>query len=273
MDKTKIEWCDSTWNPVTGCLHGCDYCYAKRIADRFKTHDVSVGENVVAMELNNPFEIENGKKQAYPFGFTPTLHRYRLSDFKKKTGRTIFVCSMADLFGEWVPDEWIEEVFAACKAAPQHRYLFLTKNPNRYADLHFKGKLPTGNNMWYGVTPTETLSRSDYFYAGAYHTFASIEPILEECSEELEFMCDTFAQWVIIGAETGRRKGKVIPQKEWVINIIKTCIESNTCFFMKDSLVPIVGEENMFRMLPWDRTTWEIGRQLKWLEKWYENKE
>lgn len=35
MDKTKIDWCDSTWNPVTGCLHGCEYCYARRIAERF----------------------------------------------------------------------------------------------------------------------------------------------------------------------------------------------------------------------------------------------
>lgn len=125
--------------------------------------------------------------------------------------------------------------------------------------------------MWYGVTPTETLSRSDYFYAGAYHAFTSVEPILKECSEELEHFCDTFASWVIIGAETGNRKDKVIPQKEWVINIIKTCIESNTCFFMKDSLIPIVGEENMFRMLPWDTATWEICRQLKWLENWYKN--
>lgn len=36
MDKTKIEWCDSTWNPVTGCLHGCEYCYARQIAERFR---------------------------------------------------------------------------------------------------------------------------------------------------------------------------------------------------------------------------------------------
>ncbi len=36
MNKTKIEWCDSTWNPVTGCRHGCEYCYAKHMANRFK---------------------------------------------------------------------------------------------------------------------------------------------------------------------------------------------------------------------------------------------
>lgn len=35
MDKTKIEWADATWNPVTGCFHSCEYCYARRIAERF----------------------------------------------------------------------------------------------------------------------------------------------------------------------------------------------------------------------------------------------
>ena len=301
MNKTKIEWCDSTWNPVTGCYHTCEYCYARRIAERFKGCDTGSTYGAYhqatcrRLNPNSPleqaiFEVDakcppinitfDAKKQIqkhsvapYPWGFKPTLRRDHLTDFVNKKSRTIFVCSMADLFGEWVPDEWIEEVFAACKVAPQHRYLFLTKNPNRYADLHFKGKLPTGDNMWYGVTPTATLSRSDYFYAGAYHTFVSVEPILKECSEELEHFCDTFASWVIIGAETGNRKDKVIPQKEWVINIIKTCVESNVCLFMKDSLVPIIGEENMFRMLPWDRATWEISRQLKWLENWYKNNE
>ena len=36
--KTKIDWCDSSWNPITGCLHGCAYCYADRMARRFGCH-------------------------------------------------------------------------------------------------------------------------------------------------------------------------------------------------------------------------------------------
>lgn len=254
MDKTKIEWCDSTWNPVTSCLHGCDYCYAKRIADRFKTHDVSVGENVVAMELNNPFEIESGKKQAYPFGFTPTLHRYRLSDFKKKTGRTIFVCSMADLFGEWVPDEWIEEVFAACKAAPQHRYLFLTKNPQRYINLSEKGILPEAHeqpNFWFGTSVTDGTML--YFWSEVHNTFISAEPILASFGKASS---NIKTDWVIIGAETGTRRDRVVPKYEWVINLRNECWQQGKSVFMKDSLIPIVGEENMSRELPWDRKTY-----------------
>lgn len=279
MNKTKIEWCDSTWNPITGCFHGCEYCYARGIAERFKPFDLphltekGIYERV--NELDTPIitACRDGKDRvcAYPYGFEPTLHRYRLGEYEKKKGRTIFVCSMADLFGSWVPDSWIEEVFAACEKAPQHRYLFLTKNPQRYIDLARAGKLPAKDNMWYGTTAT--TPDEQFFWGGAWHTFVSIEPILRDYTGEIGGMCDTFAQWVIVGAETGKRKGKVIPEKSWIEEITKTCIEKNICLFMKDSLIPIVGEENMFRELPWDRETWEIDRQQEWLDNYYSREE
>lgn len=279
MNKTKIEWCDSTWNPVTGCFHGCDYCYARGIAERFKPFDfphlTEKGIYERLNELDTPIitACKDGKDRicAYPYGFEPTLHRYRLEEYEKKKGRTIFVCSMADLFGSWVPDSWIEEVFAACEKAPQHRYLFLTKNPQRYIDLAKAGKLPAKDNMWYGTTAT--TPDEQFFWGGAWHTFVSIEPILRDYTGEIGGMCDTFAQWVIVGAETGKRKEKVIPEKSWIEEIIKTCIEKNICLFMKDSLIPIVGEENMFREFPWDRETWEIDRQQEWLESYYSREE
>lgn len=107
------------------------------------------------------------------------------------------------------------------------------------------GRLPAKANMWYGTTAT--TPDENFFWGGAWHTFVSIEPILRDYSGEIGKMCDTFAQWVIIGAETGNRKDKVVPEKSWLDEIVKTYIESNITVFMKDSLVPIVGEENMFR--------------------------
>ena len=274
MNKTKIEWCDSTWNPVTGCRHGCEYCYARRIAERFGgyTMDGNFFTEQFFEILDEPLTIEraNGKKNKapYPFVFQPTLHRYRLGEYEKKAGRTIFVCSMADLFGSWVPDEWIEEVFAACEKAPQHRYLFLTKNPQRYIDLAMAGKLPAKDNMWYGTTAT--TPDEPFFFGGAWHTFVSIEPILRDYRGEIGHMCNTFAQWVIVGAETGNRKGKVIPKRKWIDAITKTCIECHIALFMKDSLIPIVGEENMRREFPWDDSFKDcIEKEQKWLDKKY----
>lgn len=266
MNKTKIEWCDSTWNPVTGCLHSCEYCYARKIANRFgtigKTIEAAtkIGVNLGSeyfgnpehfSELNEPVRDDNDKIEPYPTNFYPTLHRYRLVEPARKTKpQTIFVCSMADLFGEWVSDEWIEAVFAACEKAPQHRFLFLTKNPNRYAKLANEGKLPKRENMWYGTTVA--TNEMPYFYGGSYNTFLSIEPILAEFPP-LERPNKSGIDWIIVGAETGNRKGKVIPEKRWIDEICKSADKAHSPVFMKESLLPIMGEEGMRREFPWER--------------------
>ena len=127
MNKTKIEYADYTWNPVTGCLHECEYCYARKQAKRFSSIVGIPNGKIHDLPINFTYKCK------YPYGFDPTFHRYRLDEPSQvKTPSTIFVCSMADLFGEWVPDEWIQKIFEACADAPQHRYLFLTKNPKRY---------------------------------------------------------------------------------------------------------------------------------------------
>ncbi len=266
MKNTKIEWCDSTWNPVTGCFHGCEYCYARRIANRFGGFDPSPSNsdgrwNTIQYEKDaerlgvlNSMQVrkqKNGKlvPAPYPFGFTPTLHEYRLEQPQKWINlQTIFVCSMADLFGQWVPDEWIEKVFSACDKAPQHRYIFLTKNPQRLCDLANSGKLPKKDNFWYGSTMDSMKAKR---YPGRFrdNTFVSIEPL----TERLDVGLGSFGscKWIIIGAETGNRKGKVVPEKEWIDIICEAAEITNAAVFMKDSLIPIVGEENMRRELPW----------------------
>jgi protein gp37 len=275
MQETKIEWCDATWNPVTGCLHGCGYCYARGIARRFgggywsdchytgeywecnsEGYYEADGTNHVLDEPLTKWTEETGENESqevpapYPFYFDPTFHRYRLRE-PQTWGqlRTVFVCSMADLFGEWVPDGWIKEVFAACAAAPQHRYVFLTKNPGRYKQLAEQGKLP--KEHWYGSTITS--HKTLFFHASGYRTFLSIEPLLdwEETTAPNPGLLNT--DWIIIGAESGNRKGKAVPRKEWVDDICHTAdFYGRIPVFMKESLVPIVGEENMRRELPWE---------------------
>jgi len=247
MKKTKIDWADSTWNPVTGCLHDCEYCYARAIANRFGwgADEPDINERVLY-----EIPVSGGKKQPYPFNFQPTFHQYRLGEPAMWTKpRTIFVCSMADLFGDWVPDEWIEQVFEACKAAPQHRYLFLTKNPIRYVDLADAGKLPNGKNFWYGSTAAN--QGMDIFWANEYNTFVSIEPILGR------FDCcglnknNTFTDWIIIGAETGNRKDRVIPEKAWIDELAGYGKQADVPVFMKESLRGLMGDD--FRQeFPWE---------------------
>lgn len=257
MNKTKIEWCDSTWNPVTGCLHECEYCYARRMAERFggwSSGGVKIKENFVKQEppeLDKPLLVQrkNGKavNAPFPFGFSPTLHRYRIAEpAAKKTGQTIFVCSMADLFGSWVPDSWIEEVFKACEKAPQHNYLFLTKNPARYVELAEKGILRRSDNMWYGSTVT---AMEEYFSSEkTYNTFLSIEPMLSSISP----LTIEGIRWIIIGAMTGPGSSKYVrPKREWIERIISFADSEGVPVFMKDSLIPIIGEEKMHRDFPW----------------------
>lgn len=281
MDKTKIDWADASWNPVTGCMHGCEYCYARKIAERFGgcwRHDLppdtswrgNVGERKLMGDyarhndgkchvLDEP-EIEcavfdppsgyRGKVKPYPYYFSPTFHRYRLGEPQSwKKPRNIFVCSMADLFGDWVPDEWIEQVFEACEAAPQHKYLFLTKNGKRYLELARKGIMPDADNFWYGCSVTRP--DAPFFFSNKCKTFASIEPILEPFDWVPGLKHIELPDWIIVGAETGNRKNKVRPEKDWLGGIVNGCAEHNIPLFMKESLRELMGAD--FRQeFPWE---------------------
>lgn len=255
MNKTKIEWTDMTWNPVTGCLHRCPYCYANRQAERFSGYDPLYNTN---------FDFESGcyiikkpmykrdatgivRKAPFPFEFAPTFHTYKLEEpLRRKKPTTIFVCSMADLFGEWVPNEWIQEVFKACAKAPWHTYIFLTKNPARYMDLILEGILKPEPNFWFGSTVT--VPEDPFFYCDGMNTFVSIEPIMAQFPDDENNMIRNI-KWVIIGAETGNRSGKVIPEREWITGLVKQCHEAKTPVFLKDSVQKIMGPDYDLRPL------------------------
>ena len=262
MNRSKIEWCDHTWNPITGCRHKCPYCYARKITDRF-TGDMrlnKMAKSDYCMEaaadgteaiyvLDKPMLNETGKPLVYPFGFEPTYHRYRFSMLQKlKMGNNIFVGAMADVFGEWVPKQWIQEIIAECVKRPIHNYLFLTKNPKRYSQVN----VPSGmKNMWYGTSITREDEMSLFNYLPAFcNTFVSIEPILEDLKPEEHNVMFRQVRWIIIGAETGHQKSKVIPDPGWIKDIVAEADKNNVPVFMKSSLISIMGEENMRREFP-----------------------
>ena len=274
MNRSKIEWCDHTWNFITGCRHDCKYCYAKRMTARFAgdvrlnkmaKKDYSLapaadgGEDLYVLE--SPMMNETDKPLVYPFGFEPTLHKYRM-DYpgKLKMGNNIFVGAMSDVFGKWVPDNWLDDMFSVCTQYPIHNYLFLTKYPQRYEQY----SVPEGENMWYGTTITREneIGRIMYLPPGR-RKFVSIEPLMEDIEPENNYPMFRCIDWVIIGAETGRRKDKTVPQLKWVRKIVLEADKNGIPVFMKDSLIPIVGEKNMRRDFPKQLQRSELSTKMK----------
>ena len=233
MNKTTIEWSDMTWNPVTGCKHGCPYCYARKIAERFK-----------------------GSK-AWPQGFEPTVHFMRFADpLKMKKSQTIFVCSMADLFGEWVNDDWIGGIFASCAAAPQHTYIFLTKNPARIEQLAVKSgfeEFMNSKNAWFGTSITgkeDSVDRLGHLIASDLpNQFISFEPLLDYPFNDNLYQGDLSGiRQVIIGAQTNPDQYVGL---EWVLKICKSADRAGAKVFMKDSLAGRWPDRELRRELCW----------------------
>jgi len=194
----KIDWTDFTWSPVTGCLRGCDYCYARKTYERFG------------------------------MSFEPTLHENRMSEpARLKRASKIFVCSVADLFGPWVPDEWINRVMEAAYDAPQHTYQFLTKYPERLAGWGWS------DNHWVGATATDQESMERAVAALAHVDapvrFISAEPLLGPITADLSGL-----DWLIIGAMTG--PGATPPEREWVQSVIDQARDQSIPVWLKENL-------------------------------------
>ena len=200
MNRTKIEWTDYSWNPITGCLYDCWYCYAKKLFTRFHR------------------------------SFEPTFHPERLEEpAKLKKPSKIFCCSVSDLFAYWTKEEWREAVIGAIAKYPQHTFQLLTKQPQ---GIEFFRK---PDNIWCGVTVTcqqdvdNNMIRHLRKRTNAKVKFVSFEPLLGEIGCDLRGI-----DWVIIGKLTGSRAVKL--QKEWVENLIKNAEHHDVPVFIKDNL-------------------------------------
>jgi protein gp37 len=194
-----INWTDATWNPVTGCLHGCPYCYARAIAVRF------------------------GRS------FEPAFHPEKLQEpLHRKAPTKIFVGSTADLFGNWVPNEWVRAVLKIVRQCPQHTFQFLTKAPHNLVKFN-----PWPDNCWVGATANNQKMMDkalfDLSLCKARVKFVSAEPLLGPIS------CDLSAiDWLIVGAQTGADAHQ--PKAEWVSRLIENARASGTAIWFKDNL-------------------------------------
>jgi protein gp37 len=210
MTKSKIEWTESTWNPVTGCdkiSPGCKHCYAERMANRL----YEIGQK----KYRNAFEL--------------TLHPPVLEEpLRWRKPQTIFVNSMSDLFHKDVPFEFISSVFQIMNMASWHRFQVLTKRADRLEEL--SSSLPWASNIWMGVS----IETSKYRYridhlrkTAATIKFLSLEPLLGP----LQNLALEGIDWVIVGGESG--PGARSMKKEWVIDIRDQCLSAEVPFFFK----------------------------------------
>lgn len=209
-DRSRIEWTEATWNPVTGCTkvsQGCKHCYAERLAKRLQV-------------MGNP---------RYANGFRPTLHPDLLDlPLRWAQPRLIFVNSMSDLFHPDVPEWFIANVFSVMAKADWHVFQILTKRPARMAQL--ASKLVWPKHVWVGtsVENAEVLGRVDYLRkVPAAVRFLSCEPLLGS----LAGLDLTGVHWVIAGGESGPGYRPV--QVDWVRELRDMCREKGIPFFFK----------------------------------------
>jgi protein gp37 len=210
MKKTKIEWTENTWNPVTGCdkiSPGCKNCYAERMAKRLSSMNQS----------------------KYSNGFKLTLQPDALyGPYKWKQPRLVFVNSMSDLFHENIPVDYIKKVFKVMNECKEHQFQILTKRSGRLIEL--SDHLNWTKNIWMGVS----IESQKYLYriddlrgTPSYIKFISFEPLLEEIKKINLFNID----WVIVGGESGPKARLV--EESWVKSIQKECQTQNVSFFFK----------------------------------------
>lgn len=218
-DNENIEWALWSWNPVTGCEHNCPYCYARDIAHRFyeQKFEPSLWPGRLAAPTNTPFPEA---KAAEWMGH-----------------KNVFTCSMADLFGRWVPREWIEAVLDAVRAAPRWNFLFLTKFPQRMAEFAFPA------NAWVGTTvdcqARVKNAEKAFRKVRAGVKWLSVEPLIEP----LKFTDLAAFDWLVIGgASRSAQTPEWHPPRSWVNHLEKEAQEAGVKVYEKSNLLARIRE-------------------------------
>jgi protein gp37 len=204
MEKSAIQWTDSTVNFWTGCRkvsEGCKFCYMYRDKEKYK---------------QNPMSIKRTLEDTFYKALT------------WKDSRKIFTCSWSDFFIEEA-DSWRNDAWDVIRQTPQHHWQILTKRPER-----IKTCLPEdwGNgweNVWLGtsIESQQYIDRITHLAAiPAYTRFISAEPLISEIdiqnSEYRDTILESF-QWCIIGGESGNEDGQYRYREcrqEWIERLV-----------------------------------------------------
>ena len=235
-DKSKIEWTEATWNPITGCSKvspGCAHCYAETFAERFRGVP------------GHPYQ------QGFDLKLWP--ERLRLPHLWREP-RRIFVNSMSDIFHEDVPTDFVLKVFETMRQASHHEFQVLTKRSSRLRQL--ASQINWSDNIWMGVSVENQrwADRIDDLRATpAAVKFLSCEPLLGPLRLNLKGI-----DWVIVGGESGPHARRM--RSGWACSIRDQCRDAGVPFFFKqwgtfDVYGKSVGKKAAGREL--DCKTWD----------------
>jgi len=244
MNNTSIEWAKNpdgtqgyTWNPITGCLNGCPYCYARKLANtRLR--------GVYCANSNLPSHDEPNHELHHSDPFYPRFWEGRLDELNPVYGQDhrakfkgIFVCDMSDLFGIGIPEEWTKRVLERISEFYYHRFYLLTKQPQNLIKFS-----PFPDNCWVGVTATDHNmafnASCNLIPIEAKVKFISFEPLLGHIGPAVLDLLLEQIQWVIIGAQTKPYKP---PKIEWVQEIVEACDKAGVAVFLKKNLKPLLA--------------------------------
>lgn len=221
-----IDWAIWSWNPITGCRQGCKYCYAKDMANRFSD--------------NKEFEPRFYEKRLD----APANTKFRDEYNSNIRFRSVFVCSMADLFGDGVEEEWIDKVMEKIKEkeSREWNFLFLTKSPERMAQYMSRKGVPS--NSWVGATVDKrfrikpTIDAFSKIEAKVKYIYC--EPLLEDlASEDSMSTLIKMVDWLLIGAQRRNIKNKVPefqPKWDWVERLVNQAREAECPVYFKSNL-------------------------------------
>lgn len=266
--KSRIEWTDRVWNPITGCTpisEGCKNCYAKRMATRLAGR--------YGYDRDVPFRI--------------TIHRKRIGmPYAWKKPSRVFVCSMGDLFHKDVPDHSIREILRVMRYCPEHTFMVLTKRIERAKEFidrldsaamqrflrGWDGQRMPENfafdlvwpNVWIGTSIENQATTDERIpillqIPAAVH-FVSVEPMLEPVNLGLPGTCPKswgkgymaiadLLDWVICGGESGPKRRPFDP--DWARDLRDQCKASGVPFFMKQiDKMKVVPDDLAIREFP-----------------------
>ncbi len=251
MNKTKIEWCEYTLNPITGCLNhinglckGGDFpCYAYKLAHGRLKQRYLANTNLALNAKGGVFKLiiggrtTAGRKGDYADPFYPRLwpHRFTVKGIPK--GSRIFLNDMSDWVGIGIPEEWTQKVLDFIRANPDYTFLTLTKQPQNLPKFS-----PFPENCWVGVTATNghhfVNALDNLVHVKAPVQFISFEPLLDWHIESWlieDLKSQPEIKWLIIGQQTPI-SAKTQPQIEWVQEIVEAADKAGIPVFLKGNL-------------------------------------